>query len=211
MAGLTSLISGDFSAFAEKSSEAKLIDIEGDTPDSFLFQFWPENIMDDKSVNWGTIELPGGSHPLYHFINGGERTVTFMAQFYRERLEDVAENGKNNMYSRDIGYCVAWLRSKMYPRRDGAVMLPPPRLELWFDSFDGSMNFQSLNHYYDGVLNCIMTGCQVTYKAWFPNGVPRLAEVNLTFTEIITLKDGVQYADPTQFSSAIDGELPVEL
>ena len=36
----------------------------------------------------------------------------------------------------------------------------------------------------DAVLT-VMRQCQVTYQAWFPNGVPRILEVSLEFAEVV--------------------------
>lgn len=43
------------------------------------FQYFPDSIADTKAVNYQTKEVPGGSLPLYQYINSGERQITFTA------------------------------------------------------------------------------------------------------------------------------------
>jgi hypothetical protein len=45
------------------------------------FQYFPETLQDTKAVNYQTREVPGGSLPLYQYVNSGERLVTFTAFF----------------------------------------------------------------------------------------------------------------------------------
>jgi hypothetical protein len=45
------------------------------------FQYFPESLTDGKAVNWQPKEIPGGSLPIYQYINSGERTISFTAVF----------------------------------------------------------------------------------------------------------------------------------
>jgi len=45
------------------------------------FQYYPDSITDTKQVNYSTKEVPGGSLPLYQWVNSGERTISFTAVF----------------------------------------------------------------------------------------------------------------------------------
>lgn len=49
----------------------------------FILPFFPESVSDSKSVNWNNIELPGASHPIYQYVNSGERTISFTAKLLR--------------------------------------------------------------------------------------------------------------------------------
>ena len=48
---------------------------------AIAFQYWPETIQDSRASEWRPKPIPGGSHPLYQWTNGGERRLTFTAIF----------------------------------------------------------------------------------------------------------------------------------
>lgn len=41
------------------------------------FQFNPPEIRDVHQINWGSLLVPGASHPIYQFGSGGERLISF--------------------------------------------------------------------------------------------------------------------------------------
>jgi hypothetical protein len=83
--GLSSLSSALNFSQDTRTSDVILIPLDyTDTPvtnDYFRFQYFPESISDGKSVNWSTKDIPGGSLPLYQWINSGERPISFTATF----------------------------------------------------------------------------------------------------------------------------------
>lgn len=44
---------------------------------SRTFMFNPNDVSDTKNISWGSIEVPGASHPVYQFGAGGERLISF--------------------------------------------------------------------------------------------------------------------------------------
>lgn len=69
------------------------------------FQYNPNEWEDNRSVNYSTITIPGISHPVYHFIAGGERVIRFTLQF-------------NAMYDKNAIVDVPhWIRARTYPVR----------------------------------------------------------------------------------------------
>lgn len=110
---------------------------------SRFFQYFPENISDSKGVNYASRNIPGGSHPLYQFINGTDRTISFTAIFTSDEdpappdllasLQGGLEVGNlsnlitsnplqalNNTggtkHNSEVESAVIWLRSFLYPR-----------------------------------------------------------------------------------------------
>ena len=57
--------------------------------DVFIFQFWPSQITDNYTPNYATKSIPGGSHPLYQWVSGNGREISFTANFVTELREDV--------------------------------------------------------------------------------------------------------------------------
>lgn len=156
------------------------------------FQYFPEQISDNKGAEWSRRSVPGGSHPIVQFINGGERTVSFTAIFTQD------ENPESSLFSFDfsllsliggppkhtvdVAAAIAWLRSFTYPDYDkttGSAKAPPLAiLYLPNSGIVGASQF----------LNSIvaaMTSCNVVYEAFHRNGTPRIAAVSLEFVEVI--------------------------
>src|SRR3990172_6961093 len=78
-------------------------------------QYFPESLSDSRAVNYETKEIPGGSHPLYQWVAGGERQLSFTAVFTQEiRLTKVSPlTGfflSPEKHSADIKSAIAWLR-----------------------------------------------------------------------------------------------------
>ena len=216
MAGLASLVTGQGAfAFMDKMGDITIEaqDTKGLHKTKYVtLQYWPESISDSKSSNFANIELPGQSQPLYHFIGGGPRTVSFSCYMYRERQEEVSGSetvlGKSSQgaqFSKDIGAYVSLLRSYMYPRmnKTAGIMMPPTRLKIFFGGEGrGKMStgakFQGVDGD-DNVLDCIMESMNVNYIKFFPNGIPRIATLDFSFNQIIQVGNDVTYQDPALF------------
>lgn len=109
------------------------------------FQYFPNEINDSKGATYATKNIPGGSHPLYQFISGGDRTISFTAVFTSDEdpappdilgaLQGGLEIGMGTLGSLFSGEgfgalkksgatqhnvpvesAVIWLRSFLYPR-----------------------------------------------------------------------------------------------
>lgn len=170
-------------------------------------QYWPETLTDSRGVEWNPRNIPGGSHPIYQWTRSGERRLSFTAVFARdhEPNEPVATglSGAVKSLASSVGLgpeegdpsreppieaAVSWLRYFTYPLyRSGEIrVFEPPKVLLVFAgsslAYDGSA----------GIV-CVMTGCEVTYEAWFPNGAPRIIEVALEFAEVVQQGDSVKF------------------
>lgn len=165
--------------YIDATDNSKIKSLYGKVP-AIRFQYWPEQLQDDKSSEWQERQIPGLSHPLYNWVSGGARTLSFTAIFARDNDPDEVDDptaDKVAMY--DIEAAVAWLRSFQLPTyTDEGDPLPPPKLLLVFQGMrlglDGSR----------GIL-CLLTGCPITYQTWFPGGKLRYVEASLTLVEVI--------------------------
>jgi hypothetical protein len=161
--------------------------------DIFVFQYWPEQVTDSENPRYAEKEIPGASHPLYQWTGGGAREIAFTAVFTSE----VDENGSianaavagavpsfllpSARYTVNVAAALAKL--KTYTRGDYAQSgdnkaTKPPR-RMWL-CLEGS----GLGGNTDAILT-ILKSAPITYEAWFPNGTPRVATVQLTFAEVI--------------------------
>lgn len=174
-------------------------DWEGGTAvfkESRAMQWFPESLSDNKAVDWEQKVVPGGSHPFYTFTGGGERTISVTVQFSCDH-DPTFDSGVLDMgdgkpgRSTDIRAEIQYLRQFMYAaysKSKGKRVTPPPMASLtisnlgWGCSGTGPANSKFAA---EDTVYSLMTGCDVTYPRLFPSGHPRIAEVSLTFAEIV--------------------------
>ena len=196
----------------------------GASGNAIALQYWPETLQDSRGGEWSPKNVPGGSHPLYQWTNGGERRLSFTAVFTTDTAppEDVLANinvgnlpagsilsagslgGSSDPYqfqrtnplsgydkNRDIDLraAVSWLRWFTYPYYDEATewkayepakaLLVMPNTGIGYDATD--------------YVTTVMTGCEVTYEAFFDSGFPRILEVSLEFAEVVQSGQRVRF------------------
>lgn len=176
----------------------------------FVFQYWPTQIQDSYEVEWASKMIPGGSHPLYQYVGGSGRTISFDALFTSE----VTDTGLPSIllpsarYTVDVAAAVASLRGLQYPtygsgNNSGAskgLVTPPPRLRLCFPGTNIGADT-------DGVL-CFLKTARVTYESCFPNGQPRSVMIQLEFIETVQnvaaegTSSNIQFIDSSHFIAA---------
>jgi len=170
----------------------------------FRFQHYPESISDTKQVNYAQKAVPGGNLPLYQWINGGERTISFSVVFSSDidlslkskglgtgTLAEEAKSVGVEDRNVDVKSAILWLRSMLMPSYEVQQRVrtwPPPKLLLWFlgtgIGLSGGARPNKFTGFDSDAVLCVMTQCDVEYKALFPSGQPRLAIVQLAFAEI---------------------------
>lgn len=173
---------------------------------SFIaLQYWPESLTDSRGAEWNPRMIPGGSHPIYQWTHGGERRISFQCVFTTDTAPPDETSGRDDPYAdvsiltaiqkgtrdMDIRAVVSWLRYFTYPmygRGPDLRAFEPPKCILVFPN-------TKLGHDGSDYLVCVMTQCDVTYEAWFPNGVPRIMEVSLEFAEVVQYGGRVRFHD----------------
>jgi len=233
VAALSLMTAGAVPKLHEKKASAWLVSLDpfNDQPyyPGLRFQYYPASISDTKAVNYSQKAVPGGSLPLYQWINGGERIISFTAMFSSDidlslasdaigagsLVDEVKANGVEDR-NVDIVAAVLWLRSMMMPvytSHETVHTLPPPKLYLnlpntgiWASGGVSEHHLASAQ-----IVLCLMTQCDVEYKAFFPSGVPRLVSVQLSFAEIPQQGGKVSfpgdYWEPTRDSSSIQNAI----
>lgn len=220
MAGALSLFGGaDVFGYSDKKARIKLTRLkpEDDTPDGTLaFQYWPESITDTKATNWQNKVVPGGNLPIYAWINGAERVIAFSAMFatdvdvtkWTQGIESsvvvpefVSSLKQKGLDSRniDVRGALLWLRSFLMPEyKDDGTFLPPPKVQLTIPGSRIGMYAGSTpgNSEADSIV-AVMTQCDFDYKAFWPNGVPRIVTVQLSFAQTPQLAGIVQFPGRT--------------
>jgi len=164
------------------------------------FQYWPQSLQDDYQVEYAEHAIPGGSHPLYQWVSGRGRTITFQAVFTSEvntsRLagtQPFAVAGTTTLanvssaitpsapFTVDVAAALSRLRSWMRASYNAGGLLgltsAPQILTLVIPG-------TKLNGKTDSV-NVILRSAPITIESWFPDGQIRVATVDLTFSEII--------------------------
>lgn len=216
MPGPLSLGNIDLFRLSDRKASIKLRRLKpaDDEPDgsALALQYWPESLSDSAPVNYAKKAVPGGSLPLYQWINNGERSVTFSAMFTtdidltkwadKQPASDVDSALVSELKSKglskrniDIRGALIWLRSFRMPTYlpDGSY-LPPAKAILTipgsrFGLYSGEIGAGSD----PDSIYCVMTQCEIEVRASFPNGVPRVAAVQLGFEEIAQVKGIVNF------------------
>lgn len=208
MVGLLSLDESIVTKLDEKTATAYLFGLKDngdpDPSTNFAFQYFPDTIQDTKQVNWASREVPGGSLPIYQWISSGERSISFTAWFTTDMNLANLNNGGEELFSRlkdagalrrnvDIRSAILILRQFMLPTYSGEseagiqIAKAPQKLILGLPGTGIGMSGGQVGDIQENVsdqINCIMTQCDVTYEALFPNGSPRIASVSLAFSQI---------------------------
>lgn len=83
-----------------------------------IFMFNPNDVSDTKGINYGSIEVPGASHPVYQYGAGGERLITFDLYIDGDRGRFGREQARDNS-SLSIKDELHWYRSLIYPSSFG--------------------------------------------------------------------------------------------
>lgn len=185
---------------------------------TFVFQYWPTQVQDSYQVDYATKVIPGGSHPIYQWIAGNGRTISFEAIFTAE-VEDnttveLFSNGSNtgltllpsSRYTVNVGAAINTLQSYQYPTYDAGSTSPPPKLRL---VLPGSRIGRSKNAH---DILCFLKSSRVTFESFFPSGTPRVATVALEFVETVQTavsstdktKSSIKFIDKSAFSDNAD-------
>lgn len=202
---------------------------------AIAFQYWPESIQDSRAVEWNPRAIPGGSHPIYQWTHSGERKISFTGVFTNDFEPEEANSGVGGLIDSavnvvqsaasviglggapprpgerirqvDVAAAVSWLRWFTYPfYDDGDLRVYEPAKAVLV--LPGS----SISYDGEHSIMCVMTQCEVTYEAFFPNGAPRIVEVQLEFAEVVQNGNGVKFhsRDKMKRSAAIGNYLRVD-
>lgn len=192
------------------------------------FQYFPEQLTDNRSVSIEEKYGIGSSHPIYQWIRGSAREITFDAVFTSEdaglassSVEDTvnqikgwvknpamaavtAISGKaavDKKHNQNIPAAINWLRSFTYPIYDSSRRVTaPPKCALWFEGSGIGSFVQGVGS--ADVIPCLMTRCDVNYEAFFNNGTPRVATVSLQFVEIVQVGKNWSYVNGLDVQTA---------
>src|ERR1700682_3302501 len=130
MAGITSLGSALTATIHKKKGSVMLtepIEPDDNLGGTLAFQYFPDSITDTKAVAYRNRAIPGGSLPIYQWVDSGERIISFTAFFSSDvnvGTDVVASSLKatvlraigEDVRNIDIRSAVVWLRRYMYPR-----------------------------------------------------------------------------------------------
>ena len=208
----------------------------GENTTQLAFQYFPDSITDSKAINYQQKEIPGGSLPLYQWVNGGERLISFVAQFttdvdlltvegstglasvtgggstITERLAQAGVSRRNV----DIRAAITWLRRYMYPTYANAandavaaaqgapITKAPAKLRLVLPG--SGIGLAGACWFAPDSVRTVMTQCDVTYDAFFPSGLPRIASVSLAFAEVPQAGGTIEFPQRTvQLDEVVSG------
>lgn len=139
------------------------------------FMFNPPDMEDTKSPIYGTLDVPGGSHPTYQYGSGGPRVFTFTLHLDGDRgWSHLRQQGPlDSGVGLSVRQEIAWYRALLYPTEynPGAFRAVSPPIVLF-----------SLGNYLRAV-PCLMTAAAVTVNYWTPRMDPVRADIAVTLEE----------------------------
>jgi hypothetical protein len=157
----------------------------------------------------------GSPLPLYQWVNGSERSISFTTVFSRDMSGDIGVDVEEDKFNVDVDAAIAWLR--MLSHNDygqiGSVSdaaLPPP--VLWICGlgtspksgmrfgYNSQVKAPYVNNAASGVY-CLMTECGAERTNWFQDGTTRYADVSLSFVETMQIGKGIYQYGRSDFLS----------
>lgn len=182
------------------------------------FQYFPSTVQDTKSPEWSRKNVPGGSHPIVSFINGGERLISFPAIFTQDDnpeeqglFSDLLTGnidfsfgdlfgGSVRKDTTDIAAALGMLRRYTYPsyNENTSVASAPPFAIIYLP------NSRIIGHgdFLDSIVGA-MIQCDVTYEKFHRDGSPRIAVVQLSFLEVIQIGANWKFVGATSVDNQI--------
>ena len=137
-----------------------------------FFMFNPGSLTDTKGVTYGSVEVPGASHPTYQFGAGGERLINL--ELYvdgdRGRFDRQQSRVTSSLSIMDE---LLWYRSLIYPARYGteiATVFPYLVLLSYGDLYQG--------------VQCIVKKADWKIDYWTPKLEPVRATISLVLAEL---------------------------
>ena len=170
------------------------------------FQYWPASVQDTHPSGWKGRPIPGGSHPVREWDNGGDRQISFVAVFGTDSSPpfetDLERSGVDlGGHDMDIRVGISWLRWFTAPHygsdRQSQEAHPPPKALLVLPGM-------KLGHTGTDYVRVTVDQCDVTYMESFSNGVPKIAEVSLAFSESVVSSEVARFHDRADFGPAAD-------
>lgn len=215
MAGLTSLLSSSLknklnerkkSVLLYKTDAAGILQLSS----GFRFQYFPETLTDTKAINYSPREALGGNLPIYQWINGGERSISFTALFTTDLEPGEGSTDEVEQYTHlqnldskglglrnvDIKGALAYLRSCMMPTYETDKVIAPPvlLLEIPGSGIGVYGGHSSPNDTKLDSVWCLMTQCDVEFRQFFPqSGLPRIAVATLAFAQVGQAAGGIEF------------------
>lgn len=147
---------------ATKIQKAYLVDWS--TGEKLVFQYNPNEWEDRRSVTYAGLTIPGISHPVYQYVAGGERVISFTLNL-------------NAMYDRDAPFRIShWIRARTYPVRSNVAIENAPHkvVFIWPNAMSVlgviiEANRKILDHFPDGrikLMNLDVTIKEYIRKSW---------------------------------------------
>lgn len=164
----------------------------------FTFQYFPDSIQDQKTINYAQRSPYQSSLPIYQWVNTGSRVVQFTAQFSSDiQFTNRVSFTNTGIAPRDadVNQMLEFLRGLLFPVYDNSsIVAGPPILILNLPGT--SIGALGRGPEKDSIY-CLMTRCEITIDALFPGGGIRTATVQLGFEQIPQINNSVIFPSRT--------------
>lgn len=202
-------------ALYEYDDRGKLVTGHDGRPEGFRFQYFPATVTMNKSQNYAVKNPFGASLPIRQWVGGGDNPIGFTAEFSCD--VDLMANGQAagavlmkrlhaagaEDFNPDIRSALAWLGNMQSPTYGAEAIdtRPPPALLLILPgSGIGLVHGDPGSAVATDSAPCVLESMDVTYEAFFPSGLPRLVQVQLSFQRIPQIGGSVTFPGRTAVS-----------
>lgn len=154
------------------------------------FAYNPNTIDDGAETEWGSVKIPGASHPVYQFGSGGERLIAFELFLDADRCAigkaQTLPNGETG-YKFDLTDEITWYKALRIPMQYGPQTLytRPPIAIFTFGTLWKSVP-------------CLVKKVQVKVNYFTPDLRPVRATITLNLAETVN-----ESVDVFQFFGAL--------
>jgi len=141
---------------------------ENDKEHSYVFQYNPNSIKIEKSIEWAAADGNQKDVPEKQFVNGKAKTISIDGIFF-----DTTTIGNMSVYTNFIKPIESMAIVRSFKVTSDKTIKRPPHITL---SWGKSSYF----------FECVLTKIDYSFKMFTREGIPTRAEVGLSFEEIVT-------------------------
>lgn len=185
-----------------------------DPNDAYEFQYFPETISDQRDVPLETKQALGSSHPIYQWVHGGERKISFQAIFTSDEDYGPILESRTSTALNIASRATSLLKDPL--QSIGSALIKNQNSDPYSVSVSAAIAWLRSKTYplytsgnvqappklclwleNSGITSFVnssfqvstvpvlMTSCNVEYEAFFRSGAPRIVVVSLDFVEIV--------------------------
>jgi hypothetical protein len=163
-----------------------------------LFQYYPIRMTERIEVKYEEVDVIGGSHPVYQWVNTKGRSFDFTFVFASDVvINQLSGNRGTSVNIRDALNALRFLVFPRYDRSSATVFgaIAPTPIEISLPNSGVSGQFDTIRG--------IITDLSIEYLKFFPNGEPRYVECDMSVSELINLPTDFRFTSRKEYEISL--------